>query len=256
MKHLVTLLLALISTSATLAQVRTFTSGGQSFTINVAYTINDYYNESLNGLWNCIPVVLEYAAEKEHLSKAQYLYGMSYMQGIDRERNIDKGLFWLKKAADQLVKEAAGELGAYYDEIGQYSEAEQYLVKACSLGANYGYYNLARHYMILGKQDLAERNFILAINNGPKGQVDAIHNLAILYARQSRIKDSVPFLKIGAEKFNDPYSQSRLGEILYYWGANCDEHPSTSDKIEGMGLLKRAANAGDKRAIQILDEMK
>lgn len=252
MKYLVILLLALISASATLAQVRTFTSGRQTFTIDVASTINDYYNEALNGSWDCIPAVLEYAAEKEHLSKAQYLYGMSYMQGIDRERNIDKGLLWLKKAADQGEKEAAGELGTYYDDFGLYSEAEQYLVKACSLGANYGYYNLGHHYMLLAKIDLAEKNFILAINYGPKGQVDAIRVLAVLYARQGRIKDSVSFLKIGAEKFNDPYSQGRLGEILYYWGSNCDEHPSTSDKTEGMKWLKQAADAGDERAKQIL----
>ena len=74
MKHIVLFLIVLIHTSAIFAQVRTFKSNGQSFTVDVATTINDYYNESLNGSWSCIPVILEYAAEKEKLSKAQYLY--------------------------------------------------------------------------------------------------------------------------------------------------------------------------------------
>ena len=84
--------MALISTSATFAQVRTFTSNGQTFTVDIAATINSYYDEynKPNGLWGCIPCILEYAAEKEHLSKAQFLYGISYMQGIDRDKDFKK----------------------------------------------------------------------------------------------------------------------------------------------------------------------
>lgn len=255
MKHIVLFLIVLIHTSAIFAQVRTFKSNGQSFTVDVATTINDYYNESLNGSWSCIPVILEYAAEKEKLSKAQYLYGLSYIRGIDREKNIDKGMMWLKKAADQGEREAAGELGAYYDDFQQYSEAEKYLEKACSLGANFGYFNLGYHYMILDKYDLAEKNFKLAISFGPKGQVDAIRSLNVLYAHQGRIKESIYYLRVGAEKFNDSYSQGCLGEVLYFFGSNCDEHPSTIDKNEGLKWLKQAANAGDERAMLILNKI-
>lgn len=254
-KLLLVFLMALLSTAASFAQVRTFTSGGQSFTVDVASTINDYYNESLKGSWGCIPAILEYAAEKEHLSKAEYLYGLSYIRGIDREKDIDKGLIWLKKAADQGEKEAAGELGSYYDEFARYAEAEKYLLKACSLGANFGYFNLGYHYMNLNNSTLAEKYFKLAISYGPKGQVDAIRGINILYARQSRIKDTIPYLKIGAERFNDPYSQGCLGQILYFFGSNCDEHPSAKDKTEGLKWLKQAANAGDERAMQIMRDM-
>ena len=48
---------------------------------------------------------------------------MSYMQGIDRDRNVNEGMMWLKKAADQGEKEAASELGPYYEEFVQYSDS-------------------------------------------------------------------------------------------------------------------------------------
>lgn len=248
--------MALIFTSVTSAQVRTFTSNGQTFTVDVASTINDYYNASLKGSWCCIPVILEYAAEKENLSKAQYLYGMSYMQGIDRNRDIDKGMIWLKKAADQGEKEAASELGSYYEEAGLYSDAEKYLLKACSLGGNYAYFNTGNLYMALDKTQLAEKYYKLAIDFGPKGQRESIHNLNSLYVRQMRIKESLVILRNGAENYNDPYSQARLGEILYFFGANCDERPSQKDKTEGKKWIEKGAAGGDSYAIQLMSKIK
>lgn len=256
MKHLIITLLAFVSVTASLAQTHTFTYEGRSITVNVSSTIDTYYNESLNGSWSCIPVVLEYAAEKVNLSKAQYLYGMSYMQGIDRDRDIDKGMMWLKKAADQGEKEAANELGTYYEDFGQYQAAETYLLKASRLGANYAYYNLGHLYMSLDKSELAEKYFNLAIDYGPMGQIDSIHNLNVLLARQMRIKDSIVILRKGAENYNDPYSQVYLGQILYFFGSNCDNRPSQKDKEEGKRWIEKAAASGDSRAIQILSEIK
>lgn len=256
MKHLFVYLMALISTSATFAQVRTFTSNGQTFTVDIAATINSYYDEynKPNGLWGCIPCILEYAAEKEHLSKAQYLYGMSYMQGIDRDKDIKKGMMWLKKAADQGEKEAAGELGAYYDEFGQYVDAERYFLKA--LGAKFAYYNLGHHYMIQDNMELAEKYYKLAIDHGPKGQLMAIHNLNIIFARQMRIADMIVLLRKGSENYNDPYCQARLGELLYFYGSNCDERPSNKDMTEGKRWLEKAAADGDDHAKKVLSEIK
>ena len=256
MKHLLVYLMALISTTATFAQVRTFTSNGQTFTVDIAATISDYYNESQNGSWCCIPDILEYAAEKEHLSKAQYLYGMSYMQGIDRDIDIDKGMMWLKKAADQGEKEAASELGAYYEEFGQHADAERYLLKACSLGANLAYFNLGNHYMALDNMELAEKYYKLAIEHGPKGQLQSIHNLVILFARQMRVTDVVALLRKGAENYNDPYSQARLGELLYYNGSDYDNKPSHKDKTEGKRWLEKAAANGDNHAKNVLFDIK
>ena len=256
MRRIFIIILTLASVTAAIAQTRTFSINGQYITIDVASTIDDYYKASLNGRWTCIPAVLEYAAEKANLSKAQYLYGMSYMQGIDRDRNVNEGMMWLKKAADQGEKEAASELGSYYEEFGQYSDAEKYLLKACTLGGNFAYFNLGNHYMALDNAQMAEKYYKLAINLGPKGQVESIHNLNILYVRQMRITDSLVILRKGAEKYNDPYSQARLGEILYMFGANCDEHPSQKDKSEGKKWIENGAAGGDSYAIQLLSEIK
>ena len=156
----------------------------------------------------------------------------------------------------QGEKEAASELGTYYEEFGQYQAAETYLLKASRLGANYAYYNLGHLYMSLDKCELAEKYFNLAIDYGPMGQIDSIHNLNVLLARQMRIKDSIVVLRKGAENYNDPYSQVYLGQILYFFGSNCDNRPSQKDKEEGKKWIEKAAASGDSRAIQILSEIK
>lgn len=256
MRRIFIIILTLASVTAAIAQTRTFSINGQYITIDVASTIDDYYKASLNGRWTCIPAVLEYAAEKANLSKAQYLYGMSYMQGIDRDRNVNEGMMWLKKAADQGEKEAASELGAYYEEFGQHADAERYLLKACSLGANLAYFNLGNHYMALDNMELAEKYYKLAIEHGPKGQLQSIHNLVILFARQMRVTDIVALLRKGAENYNDPYSQARLGELLYYNGSNYDNKPSHKDKTEGKRWLEKAAANGDDHAKNVLFDIK
>lgn len=257
MKNLIVFFLLLTSATTSCAQTHFFMLNGQRTAIDVASTINTYYEEaSSKGIWSCIPTVLEYAAKELHLSKAEYLYGISYIRGIDRNKNIDKGIIWLKKSADKGLKDALGELGAYYLELGNYSDAERYLLKASTVGANWAYYNLGKLYMELNKAELAEKYYKLAINYGPKGQLEALQNLYRLLARQVRIIDILPLLRMGAESYNDPYSQGRLGEILYTYGANCDKVPSNKDKEEGKMWLKKSADRGDARAKQFLSKIK
>lgn len=76
--------------------MRTFSMGGKTVTVNIEETVKDYFQESLNGHWACIPVIIECGAQEYNIAEAQYLLGMSYMEGIDRTKNVDEGMKWLK----------------------------------------------------------------------------------------------------------------------------------------------------------------
>lgn len=59
--------------------------------------MKDYYQGDVNGRWYGIPVIIECGAKEYNIAEAQYLLGISYMEGIDRNKNIDEGMKWLKK---------------------------------------------------------------------------------------------------------------------------------------------------------------
>lgn len=255
MKKLFILLLLVLGLVEVSAQTETFRYGNQTITVDIARTINDYYADAINGRWNCMPAVVECGAKKYGNPKAEYLYGMALMQGIDVQRNTSEGMSWLRKSANQGDAEAAGELGSYLEEAGQYNEAERYLLQAIRKPALYAYLELGTLYMRLNKLDLAERYLLMAVNNGPKGQTDAIHNVVILYSKQNRLSDMVIVLRKGAYTYNNPWSQGQLGYILYQFGSTFNGNPTFNEKREGLSLLNKAAAAGDQSAIQSLREI-
>lgn len=237
------------------SKMRTFSMGGKTVTVDVEETIKDYYQESLNGRWACIPVIIECGAKEYNIAEAQYLLGMSYLEGIDRNKNIDEGMKWLKKAADQFLPEAMGEFGSYCSDFGKKELAEKYLLLAAKVPSNWAYYNLGHLYSESGKLDLAEKYYRLAIDNGPKGQARAIHNLIILLVNQYRYAEAMQLLKLGVEKYHDSYCMGTLGVLLYSIGSLCNNNPSQQDKNKAIELFKQGASLGDKRSIEMLNEI-
>lgn len=74
-------------------------------------------------------------------ARAQYLVGAAYLHGLDEGEvkvDVDKGLFWLKKAGDQGAAEAYDDLAiSYRDGLGVEVNVEKwqkYLAKAAELG--------------------------------------------------------------------------------------------------------------------------
>lgn len=231
-------------------KMRTFSMDGKTVTVDVEKTIKEYYQESLNGCWTCIPVIIECGAKEYKIAEAQYLLGMSFLEGIDRVKNVDEGMRWLKKSADQYLPEAMGEFGSYCSDFGKRDLAEKYLLLAANVPSNWAYYNLGHLYHVEGKLDLAEKYYRLAIEKGPKGQVDAIHNLNVLLVNQYRIADTIPLLQLGVEEYHDPYCMGTLGYLLYSWGSLCNNNPSQLDKKNAIELFKQGASLGDKRSIE------
>lgn len=117
MKILTTLLMLILVLMEVNAQTEKFRYGGQSITVDMNSTINEYYENAINGSWNCMPAIIECGAKKYGLQKAEYLYGMALIQGIDMQRNFSEGMNWLRKAADQGDAEAASEFGSYLNEL-------------------------------------------------------------------------------------------------------------------------------------------
>ena len=196
---------------------------GKSIKVDVEKTVKDYYQGDVNGRWYGIPVIIECGAKEYNIAEAQYLLGISYMEGIDRNKNIDEGMKWLKKAADQFLPEAMGEFGSYCSDFG--------------------------------KKELAEKYYRLAIDNGPKGQARAIHNLNILLVNQYRYAEAMQLLKLGVEKYHDSYCMGTLGVLLYSIGSLCNNNPSQQDKNKAIELFKQGASLGDKRSIEMLNEI-
>ena len=236
-------------------KIRTFSMNGQSITVDVEKTVKDYYQGDVNGRWYGIPVIIECGAKEYNIAEAQYLLGISYMEGIDRNKNIDEGMKWLKKAADQFLPEAMGEFGSYCSDFGKKELAEKYLLLAAKVPSNWAYYNLGHLYSESGKLDLAEKYYRLAIDNGPKGQAKAIHNLNILLVNQYRYAEAMQLLKLGVEKYHDSYCMGTLGVLLYSIGSLCNNNPSQQDKNKAIELFKQGASLGDKRSIEMLNEI-
>lgn len=238
-----------------LPKKRTFSMGDKTVTVDVEETVKDYYQESLNGRWACIPVIIECGAKEYNIAEAQYLLGMSYLEGIDRTKNVDEGMKWLKKSADQYLPEAMGEYGSYCSDFGKRDLAEKYLLLAADVPSKWAYYNLGHLYHIEGNLDLAEKYYKLAIEKGPNGQVDAIRNLNILLANQYRLAETIPLLKLGVEKYQNPYCMGALGLLLYYRGSLCNDNPSQHDKKKAVELFRQGASLGDKRSIDMLNKI-
>ncbi len=257
MKRLISVfvLIFCVGIGITFAQMRTFSIGGKTVTVDVKKTVKEYYKESLEGHWCGIPAVIECGAKEYNIAEAQYLFGMSYMEGIDRSRNVDEGMKWLKKSADQYLPEAMGEFGSYCSDFGKKELAEKYLLLAADIPTNWAYYNLGHLYHITGKLELAEKYYRLAIDKGPKGQIDAIRNLNILLVNQYRLAETIPLLKMGVEKYHNPYCMGTLGWLLYSVGSLCNNNPSQQDKNKAMELFRQGASLGDKRSIDLLNEI-
>lgn len=236
-------------------KMRTFSMGNRTITVDVEKTVKGYYRDDLNGHWYGIPIVIECGAKEYGIAEAQYLLGISYLEGIDREKNVDEGMRWLKKAADQYLPEAMGEFGTYCSDFGKNELAEKYLLLAAKVPSNWAYFNLGHLYNNIGKLDLAEKYYRLAIEKGPKGQVNAIRNLNILLVNQYRLAETIPFLKLGVEKYHNPYCMGTLGVLLYSVGSLCNNNPSQQDKNKAIELFKQGASLGDKRSIDMLNEI-
>ena len=239
---------------STFAQVRQFHFQGNTISVDISTTIDEYYAEALNGSWNCIPVVIECGAKEYHYTKAEYLYGMSFMQGIDVIQDINEGVIWLKKAANKNDPEALGELGYYYMSNNNMSLAEQYLLKSNQYGGNYAKLNLGILYRQKNDINLAETYYKQAISDGPKGQVRAAQELSQLYMSQNRITDGLWSLSKGAN-LGDAWCAGYLGSILYFFGAKCTNNPTEQDKREGLYWLNFAAQNGNPNAIHDLERI-
>ena len=51
---------------------------------------------------NYVIPVIECGAKEYNIAEAQYLLGISYMEGIDRNKNIDEGMKWRKQEISEI----------------------------------------------------------------------------------------------------------------------------------------------------------
>ena len=60
------------------------------------------------------PVIEKYASQHQNSAEHEYLMGLAYLNGIDFERNADRGIELITKASDQGLLEAIGKLMDIY----------------------------------------------------------------------------------------------------------------------------------------------
>lgn len=107
-------------------------------------------------------------------AQAQYDLGYQYVTGQDRPKDMNEGIKWIQRAADQKIPEALFHLGAMYHH-GQgmpqdYSKAAQYYLDAAEIGHAKAQNNLAGLYAeglgVSGDLTKALKWFQMASNNG------------------------------------------------------------------------------------------
>lgn len=254
-KNILTLIFTVLIAVFAQAQQEVFYNGNDAVTVDIGRTIDEYYEDGLENGWSFILPIVECGAKKYGNPKAEYMYGLALINGWNTNKDYPNGMSWLKKSADQGEAEAACELGSYYLDEGRTQDAEKYLLLASRKPSQMANYNLGLFYQMANKSDLAEKYYLLAIQNGPKGQVEAIHNLTIIYSWQDRFADIINISRIGAYTYNYPYSQFQLGFLLYRMGSSFDGNPTPKDKQEALSVLRKAAAAGEQDAVNFLSEI-
>lgn len=82
------------------------------YNLSTLYFREENYSEAFKWMKKC--------AESEEYPYAQYILGDFYLNGIGCSPDIEKGLFWLDKAAEQGVEDAIEELNEIREEISNY----------------------------------------------------------------------------------------------------------------------------------------
>lgn len=126
---------------------------------------------------------------KDYLARADsgdeetlFCIGFCYLQGYGTKRDVEKGEYWLRKAADNGGRNAQYYLSVIYRD-GQDVEANQEeAMKYCKMAAESGHpkamYNLASYYYDQKDFNKAEELFSRA---ALAGEPNAVCNLGLLY---------------------------------------------------------------------------
>lgn len=115
-------------------------------------------------------------------SHAQFHIGMSYIIGIERGKDIEKGIFYLTRSAQQGDMRAVYNLGYTFRIRGDFKQAMNWLLKAAYAGNPISQRNVGEMYFKGEgrKKDpaLAEKWFI---ESAQRGYAPAMHDLGEIY---------------------------------------------------------------------------
>jgi TPR repeat protein len=182
----------------------------------------------------------------------------AYKDGDEIPKDCKKALVWYEKAAYQGKKEAFDQVGDLYandciDDLKSYAEAMSWYKKGADKGNEYCYVSIARMYE---RGDGVEKDNQLAIEWYKKGVLVGdypIRCLGQFYYEQKKYDEAVEWLTkyLDKDKLFDRRDAYDLG-ILYFYGGFDSKFTSKQNTEKCIVYLIRAANAGNKEAMNLL----
>lgn len=223
---------------------------------------------------------------KANNPEAQYVVYTLYYEGLGVEADTTKAIRWLERAANSGIDDAMIELGDYYTEISEYSDAFEWYTKADSSGiplAKYklglcyynGYYVEMNNYLAIdmfreashlgvaegaymvgecyyygyGVDENKETAFAWYKKAAERGYEVAMRDLGFCYHEGVGVNENIALALewyTKAAENGDVYSQTILAE-WYDNGINVEE-----DDAVALEWYKKAASAGDAEAMNMV----
>lgn len=163
------------------------------------------------------------------------------------EKSIEKGIFWLEKAAEKDNVESLNFLGKYYEDKN-IEKALEYFQRALKFHDKNANFNMANYY--LDKDfEKAKKYFTRAFEFG---KIDSFYILGKVYLEgvftEKNVKESKYYLERAVEK-EDLNSKFLLGKILL------DSELGIRNFHRAFMLMEEASNFGNKEAMIILADL-
>ena len=192
-------------------------------------------------------------------AQAQYDLGLSCLQGMGVEKNMEQAILWISRSAEQGYAPAQCQWGFMLYQGQRFAEAAQFYRKSADQGYGEGLYNLAvcyeRGHGVRQDQELAANYYLKAAQ---KGVSQAMYNLAQFYLRGVGVKkdrqEAEKWLVLASESYpparvllqqlrgNSP-EQAEEQEL----SAGPDSGQSDSSEDEKFSDTERRAREGDPR---------
>lgn len=178
-------------------------------------------------------------------SESAWLLGNYYLEGkVNGRKDEVEGVRWLKKAAECGNQYSMDDLGAYYEEKGDYGEAVKWYTRAYEAGdkksAPYYLSRIFSKHGLNGTPDYEEavKWYKVSAENGDR---TAMSTLGDMYNWGEKIKadyaEAIKWYKKGDDN-NYDYCQWRLGE-MYLEGKGTPKDP-----VKAFALFKKAGENG------------
>lgn len=208
-----------------------------------AYNVGEIYQDK--GDMNSAIKYYSIAANED--ARAQYLLGIYNLMGDIIPQNIEKGIEWFEKSAEQGFPEAYAALGNCYETnqygMGNGEKALYWFEKAISNGIYDVYHNLGNMYM---NGEVVTKNMDMAIQyytkSAQNGYVESQRWLAQIYRYGDGV-DENPQMAFYWEKIavENGYKKSVTNLANYY----LDGYGTNVDIEKGIELMTSAAMDGD-----------